>query len=131
MARVIQSVTLAAFIGAFVVGTLYAQDHAAHQQPAPKAAASTAAPPEIFCATMKTGALCPTGTVGVFRLTGDKQKQWLSAVARYNQAILTAIQQLQGDAKTTLTPAQQAQLDKWFDVGVNTQLNQLLASSTR
>jgi hypothetical protein len=80
---------------------------------------------------MKTGALCPTGTVGVFRLTGDKQKQWLSAVARYNQAILTAIQQLQGDAKTTLTPAQQAQLDKWFDVGVNTQLNQLLASSTR
>jgi hypothetical protein len=131
MARVIQSVTVAAFIAAFVVGGTYAQDHAGHQQAAAKPAASTAKPPEIFCATMKTGALCPTGTVGVFRLTGDKQKQWLSAVARYNQAVQAAIQQLEGDAKATLTPAQQAELGKWFDVGVNTQLNQLLASSSR
>lgn len=130
MSRMMRTLTLTAMIGAFVVVTPYAQDHAGHQMPAAKPAAA-ADGPEIFCATMKTGALCPHGTVGVFKLSGDKQKQWLSAVAKYNQAIEAAIQQLQGDAKNTLTPAQMAQLDKWFAVGVNTQLNQLLAPGTR
>lgn len=127
MSRMMRTLTMAVVMGAFAVVTPQAQDHTGHQMPAAKAAAA----PEIFCATMKTGALCPHGTAGMFQLSGEKQKQWLTAIAKYNQAIEAAIQQLQSDAKPALTPAQMAQLDKWFAVGVNTQLNQLLAPSTR
>jgi hypothetical protein len=113
---------------ALVVGTLYAQQHPAEDQQAAKPAAKAEAP-EIFCASMKTGALCPTGTVSSLHLSGQKQDQWLDAVQRYNKAIEDANKQLHADAKDVLTPAQIAQVDKWFAVGVNTQLNQLLASA--
>ena len=123
----IQHVALAAAIAVITIAPLVAQEHAEHQQAA-KPAAKTATP-EIFCATMKTGALCPTGTVGALSLSGQKQEQWLAAVQRYNKAVTDATTQLQADAKGVLTPAQIAQVNKWFAVGMNVQINQLLASS--
>jgi hypothetical protein len=69
------------------------------------------------------------GTVGALNLSGQKQEQWLAAVQRYNKAVADATTQLQADAKGVLTPAQIAQVNKWFAVGMNVQINQLLASS--
>jgi len=120
-------IAMIAAVVALAIGTLSAQHPAEHQQAA-KPAAKTSVP-EIFCASMKTGALCPTGTVASLHLSGEKQDQWLDAVQRYNKAVEDANKQLQADAKGVLTPAQIAQVDKWFAVGVNTQLNQLLASA--
>ena len=34
--------------------------------------AQQAAAPEVFCNTMQAGALCPTGTVSVLKLSGPK-----------------------------------------------------------
>lgn len=125
---IIRRLIVVAAVVALGMGSLYAQQHPAdHQEPAKPAAKADV--PEVFCATMKTGALCPSGTVSTLHLTGQKQQQWLTAVQKYNDAVTNATKQLQTDAKGVLTPAQIAQVDKWFAVGVNVQLNQLLASA--
>jgi hypothetical protein len=84
--------------------------------------------PEIFCNTMQAGALCPTGTVSILKLSGPKVEQWLAAVGKYNDAVESAARQLKTDAKGVLTPAQMAEMDRWLDKGLNPEVNRILAS---
>lgn len=100
----------------------------ARQRPAQPAAVAGA--PEVFCNTMQAGALCPTATVSILKLSGPKVQQWMDAVGKYNAAVLSATQQLKADAKSVLTPAQIAELDRWMDKGINPEVNRILASRT-
>ena len=84
--------------------------------------------PEVFCNTMQAGALCPTGTVSVLKLSGPKVQQWLDAVGKYNEAVEAATRQLKAESKGILTPAQLAELDRWMDKGINPEVNKMLAS---
>lgn len=86
--------------------------------------------PEVFCNTMQAGALCPTGTVSILKLSGPKVQQWLDAVGKYNAAVENATKQLRADARSILTPAQMAELDRWMDRGINPEVNRILASRT-
>ena len=92
----------------------------ARQQPA--------AAPEVFCNTMQAGALCPTATVSILKLSGPNVQKWLDAVGKYNAAVETATRQLKADSKAFLTPAQTAELDRWMDKGINPEVNKILAS---
>jgi hypothetical protein len=95
-------------------------------------AQKAAAPaPEIFCNTMQAGALCPTGTVSVLKLSGPRVQQWLDLVEKYNDAVEDATRTLKGDARNILTPAQMAELDRWMEKGLNPEVNRLLASRSR
>jgi len=94
-------------------------------------AQSPAKAPEIFCNTMQAGALCPTGTVSVLKLSGPKVQQWLDAVGKYNDTVEDATRKLKADARNILTPAQMAELDRWMEKGLNPEVNRLLASRTR
>jgi hypothetical protein len=110
--------------------------HAEHQQPAAKPAAgkpaaAAAETPEVFCGTMKTGQLCSHGTPTALGLTPEQTKVWMAAVRKYNKAVNDATLALQADAKGTLSAAQMAEVDRWFAVGVNPQINQLLAAPSK
>jgi hypothetical protein len=97
--------------------------HAAQQRPAqPQAEA-----PEVFCNTMQAGALCPTATVGILKLSGPNVQVWLDAVAKYNETVENATRQLKADTKGILTPAQVAELDRWLGRGLNPEINRVLA----
>lgn len=122
--RQFASSALAASVAAVAV-------HAAHPAAGQGTRTGTAKPPEVFCDTMQTGTLCPTGTVGLFKLSGAKAEAWLTAVGRYNKAVMDATQQLRGDVKGLLTPEQLLELDRWFRQGLNTEVNRTLASQTR
>ncbi len=102
-------------------------DHAEHQNQS-----ATSAPDNddvaIFCPTMKTGQLCSHGTANVLQLKGDKQEKWIKMAQKYDRAVNTATLQLFKDSEEVLTPAQQDLLKKWFDVGLNPEINQLLYS---
>ena len=93
--------------------------------------AQQAAAPEVFCNTMQAGALCPTGTVSVLKLSGPKVQQWLDLVEKYNDRVEDATRTLNGDARNILTPAQMAELDRWMEKGLNPEVNRLLASRSR
>ena len=82
----------------------------------------------IFCPTMKTGQLCSHGTSAIFGFTGKKQDEWEALTHRYNKAVDAATIQLFKDAESVLTPEQLALLKAWFAVGLNPEINQLLAS---
>jgi len=105
------------------LATLQAQQRGA-QQPAA---------PEVFCNTMQAGALCPTATVSILKLSGPNVQVWLNAINTYNAAVENATRQLKADTKGFLTPAQQAEIDRWMDKGINPEVNRILASraSTR
>lgn len=120
---------IAGLILVLALGTLYAQQHpAGHEhRPAQTQAAPSAAEPEtIFCPTMKTGQLCSHGTADALRLDGAKREAWIAAARRYNRAVDEATKQLQAEAKTLLTPAERAEVERWFAQGLNPQINQLL-----
>ena len=102
----------------------------ARQRPAERQQPAAAAAPEVFCNTMQAGALCPTGTVSVLKLSGPKVQQWLDAVGKYNDAVENATKQLKADTRNVLTPAQLAELDRWMDKGINPEVNRILASRT-
>jgi hypothetical protein len=80
---------------------------------------------------MQAGALCPTGTVSVLKLSGPKVQQWLDLVGTYNDTVEGATKQLKADARKILTPAQMAELDRWMDKGLNPEVNKVLASRNR
>jgi len=107
----------------------YAQqhDHVEHQN---QSAASASADDDvaIFCPTMKTGQLCSHGTANVLQLKGDKQEKWIKMAQKYDRAVNAATLQLFKDSEEVLTPAQQDLLKKWFAVGLNPEINQLLYS---
>ena len=102
----------------------------ARQRPAERQQSAAAPAPEVFCNTMQAGALCPTGTVSVLKLSGPKVQQWLDAVGKYNDTVESASKQLKADAKGILTPAQMAELDRWMNKGLNPEVNRILASRT-
>ena len=106
------------------LATLDARQRPAQRQP------PVAAAPEVFCDTMQAGALCPTATVSILKLSGPKVQQWLDAVGTYNDAVENATKQLKADARSVLTPAQIAELDRWMDKGINPEVNRILASRT-
>lgn len=134
----VQPIAVAVMVSGVVLGTVYAQQHD-HQAPAAASAvkpAATAKPaaaaehqPEVFCGTMKTGQLCSQGTTTTLGLTPEKREAWLAAVRKYNSAVNAAIVALQAEAKGTLSPAQIAEVNRWFAIGINPQINQLLAAS--
>jgi hypothetical protein len=103
----------------------------ARQRPAGGQQSAAPRAPEVFCNTMQAGALCPTGTVSVLKLSGPKVDQWLDAVQKYNDAVEGATRKLKADARNILTPAQMAELDRWMDKGLNPEVNRLLASRSR
>jgi len=100
----------------------------ARQTPAGRQSSAVAAAPEVFCNTMQAGTLCPTGTVGILKLSGPKVQQWMDAVNKYNGAVESATKQLKAEAKSVLTPAQIAELDRWMATGINPEVNRILAS---
>jgi hypothetical protein len=120
------------------LGTLYAQQDHQHQAgapptkaAAPAAASADAAKPEVFCETMKTGQLCSHGTSSALGLTAEKAEAWVAAVRKYNRAVNEATMQLQAETKGSLSPAQMAEVERWFAVGMNVQMNQLLAAPSK
>jgi hypothetical protein len=119
-------------LSALVIATLSAQQH---DHGAPASAATPVAeaehPPEVFCATMKTGQLCSLGTATLLGLTPEKREAWLAAVRVYNREVNAAITKLQEQAKTTLSPAQIQEVNSWFAVGINPQINQLLGVTAK
>jgi hypothetical protein len=115
----ITSFRLALVIG--VAALSFATVHA-RQQPA--------AAPEVFCNTMQAGALCPTATISILKLSGPNVQQWLDAVGKYNAAVENATRQLKADTKGFLTPAQASEMDRWMDKGINPEVNRILASRT-
>jgi hypothetical protein len=126
------------FVGAAValaLTTAYAQehDHAAMTtktaKPAPAKAAAVENP-EVFCGTMKTGQLCSHGTTSLLGLSPEKSAAWLAAVRQYNKDVNSAIVALQAQAKANLSAEQVAEVNRWFAIGINPQINQLLASSS-
>ena len=102
----------------------------ARQRPAERQQSPAAPAPEVFCNTMQAGALCPTGTVSVLKLSGPKVQQWLDAVGKYNDAVENATKQLKAETRSLLTPAQLAELDRWMAKGINPEVNRILASRT-
>lgn len=128
-------------VGSLALATPSAQqhDHEAQAASAPKPAAPSAArsvaaaehPPDVFCETMKTGQLCSTGTTTLLGLTPEKREAWIAAVRTYNRAVNAAIMALQVEAKSTLSPAQIAEVNRWFAIGINPQINQILTASAR
>jgi hypothetical protein len=105
---------VAALTAVFSLGVLSAQ-----QPP-------QAEPQEVFCSTMKTGQLCSHGTTDALKLTGPAAEQWVAAVRKYNRAVNEATVQLQKEAQTVLTAQQLAEVNRWFAIGVNKEMNKML-----
>jgi hypothetical protein len=122
-------------LGSLVLATPIAQEHdhsaPAASKPAAQPAATAEHPPEIFCGTMKTGQLCSLGTATLLGLTPANREAWLTAVRTYNREVNAAITRLQAQAKTTLSPAQVQEVNSWFAIGVNPQINQLLMATAK
>ncbi len=119
--RTIFRLSVAVLVAGLSLATLDAGQRPAAQQ-------SGAAAPEVFCNTMQAGALCPTNTVSILKLSGPKVQQWMDAVNKYNAAIDNAAKALKADAKSVLTPAQMTELDRWMDKGINPEVNKILAA---
>jgi hypothetical protein len=107
-----------------LIGLSLATLHAQQRGAQPPAA------PEVFCNTMQAGALCPTATVSILKLSGPNVQMWLNAINKYNATVENATRQLKADTKGFLTPAQQAEIDRWMDKGINPEVNRILASRT-
>ena len=80
---------------------------------------------------MKTGQLCSHGTSTLLGVSADKSAAWLTAVRQYNSAVNAAITALQAQARTNLSAEQVAEVNRWFAIGINPQINQLLAASAK
>ena len=104
----------------------YAQDHD-HSAHTGQSKTAPADEKDIFCSTMKTGQLCTHGTTNILDVSGANQEKWMALTRKYNKAVDAATLQLFKDAEGVLTPAQLTQLKAWFAVGLNPQINQLLA----
>jgi hypothetical protein len=132
----VKSVAIAILLAGATLGSVYAQQQHDHQTPA--AAKPAAAPavtaehrPEIFCDTMKTGQLCSLGTATLLGLTPENREAWLTAARTYNREVNAAITKLQEQAKNVLSPAQIQEVNRWFAIGINPQINQLLMATAK
>lgn len=113
----------------FAVGTSYAQQRA--QPGGPGAAVAAAEVPEVFCSHLGTGQLCP-GNARMFNLSGAQKERYLEALNAYNKTVEAASKQFLEDAKAKvkLEPAQLVVAEKWFAVGLNPEINKILATTT-
>jgi hypothetical protein len=111
----------------FAVGTFYAQEHKAghHGQ------TDASGVPEIFCNHLGTGQLCP-GNAQMFNLKGAQKDRYEDAVDNYNKAVAAAQKQFLADGKDKvgLSQAELALVKTWFDVGLNPEINKILAAKT-
>jgi hypothetical protein len=121
--RVILMTALAAL---FTAGTFYAQEHAGASAKEGRDA------PEIFCSHMGTGQLCP-GNAQMFKLSGPQKERYTEALNAYNKAVAAASKQFLADAKDKvgLSPAELALAESWFAVGLNPEINRILAAKTK
>ena len=124
MKKMIAGILLAALFT--FSGAVFAQ-HEHHEDPNPTGKVNIN-PDEIgiFCATMKTGQLCSSGTTNILKLKGDQAQQWVLAARKYNKAVNDATMQLFKDSEPVLTKDQQDLLKAWFAVGLNPKINELL-----
>jgi hypothetical protein len=115
----------------FAVGTFYAQGHPAAQQGKMDMSkmADASGAPEIFCPMMGTGQLCP-GNAQMFKLSGAKKESYEEALNNYNKAVAAAQKQFLADAKDKvgLSQAELALAETWFAVGLNPEINKILAT---
>ena len=122
---------LAFALGSLALAAPSAQEHDHSAATAAKPAAADEHPPDIFCDTKKTGQLCSLCTATLLGLTPQNREAWLAAVRVYNREVNAAIVKLQAQAKTTLSPAQTAEVNSWFAIGINPQINQLLKATAK
>ena len=118
----------------FAVGIFYAQEHGAGQQGKMDMSKMTDASgaPEIFCSHKGTGQLCP-GNAQMFNLSGAKKERYEEALDNYNKAVAAAQKQFLADAKgkVGLSQAELALTESWFAVGLNPEINKILATKTK
>lgn len=115
-----------AVLGAlFGIGMLFGQEHAGHHAQQQGTSSMAGA---IFCPAKSTGQLCNHGSADVLKLSGAKRQSWTDAADRYNKSVEAATKQLLEDAKSTLSPEEYAQIEKWFAKGLNPEINRLLAA---
>ena len=110
----------------FFSGLAFAQQHEHSQQASATTSDSKDDEVNVFCPTMKTGQLCSHGTANIFGFKDDKAEQWAVLSRKYNKAVNAATLELFKDAESVLSPDQLKQLQAWFDVGLNPQMNELL-----
>ena len=124
-------VVMAAVMVLFAVRTFYAQEHHDGQQSKMDMSKMTDASgtPEIFCSHMGTGQLCP-GNAQMFNLTGAKKQRYEEALSNYNKAVAAAQKQFLADAKDKvgLSQPELALAETWFAVGLNPEINKILAT---
>ncbi len=113
-------------------GAFHAQDHGAdHSKMNMSKPADAAAAPEIFCSRMGTGQLCP-GNAQMFKLSGVQKERYEEALNNYNKAVAAAQKQFLADVrdKAGLSPAEVALAESWFAVGLNPEINRILAAKS-
>lgn len=115
-----------AVMALFLIGALHAQEHnAVHEQTAKSSV------PEIFCDRMNTGQLC-SGNAQMFNLKGNQKDRYEEALNKYNDAVAAAQKQFLADAKDKagLSEEQVVLAKTWFDVGLNPEINKILATKS-
>lgn len=112
---------LTTLVGAAIV---VAQDQASKSKTEQKA-------PEVFCDGLSTGQLCLSNAPTVLKLTDAQKQQWTEAARQYNKAIDVATKQFLEQSKPILSPEQLARIQKWFEMGLNPVLNEVLNSKSR
>jgi hypothetical protein len=123
-------IPMAAVLTLVTVETFYAQEHAGHEASAKDIHAKSYVP-EIFCSHMGTGQLCP-GNAQMFKLSAAQKEQYSQALNNYNKAVAAASKQFLADAKDRvgLSSAELALAESWFAVGLNPEINKILATKT-
>ena len=113
----------------FAVGTFYAQEHGDQKA---KQAQAKSDPPEIFCSHMGTGQLCP-GNAQMFKLSAAQKELYTQALNSYNKAVAAASKQYLADVKNKvgLYEAEVALAESWFAVGLNPEINKILATKAK
>ena len=112
---------LVTLVGATVV---VAQDQASKSKAEQKT-------PEVFCDGLSTGQLCLSNAPTVLKLTEAQKQRWSAAARQYNKAIDGATKQFLEQSKPILSPEQLASMQKWFELGLNPVLNEVLSSKSR
>ena len=124
---------LIALLALFASGTFYAQEHGAGQHSKMDMSKMTDASgaPEIFCPMMGTGQLCP-GNAQMFKLSGARKERYEEALNNYNKAVAAAQKQFLADvkAKAELSPTELALTESWLAVGLNPEINKILATKS-
>jgi hypothetical protein len=127
-------VVMTALMALFAVGRFHAQEHGAGQHGRMDMSKMTdsSGAPEIFCDHRGTGQLCP-GNVQMFNLNGPRKDRYEEALNNYNKAVAAAQKQFLADTKdkVRLSQAELALAESWFAVGLNPEINKILATKTK